>query len=421
MSWSNPQAVLTASGSGNSTTNTYGANTTAGSLLICHLVINGTSLAGLAVSDSVHGAWTIDQQAVNTTQMCDVIAHVYNPTGGAKPVVTGAATAAGGFIELNIAEFLFAGATGYSFDVGHAATGTGTAVNTGSSGTPTGATDLGIAGAAPQGSISSGTSGWTFTKSPNGSGFQYLILSSASAETATFTAASGNTQWAATLALFNPITAQNITATGIASVAALGNPSFSPGAVTISPTGIGSLAALGNPIIVGLATISATGIASVAALGNPSFVSGASIAPIGIGSNVALGLPTVVGSASSITVTGIAPTTALGNPAIFSGFSVVGIAASAALGTPTLSGTTQALTVAPYAGQNQQQQIQVPATIAYKSYQYSPEEGPWVMPPYASIYPPPPPPEWPPPPALSLWNRQSIFAGTQWSETTHND
>jgi hypothetical protein len=42
--------------------------------------------------------------------------------------------------------------------------------------------------------------------------------------------------------------------------------------------------------------------------------------------------------------------------------------------------------VGSYCGQNQQQQIQVPARIAYKSYQYSPEEGPWVMLPYGQIF-----------------------------------
>lgn len=44
--------------------------------------------------------------------------------------------------------------------------------------------------------------------------------------------------------------------------------------------------------------------------------------------------------------------------------------------------------VSSYCGQNQQQAITVPRRIVYQSYQYSPEEGPWAMPPYASIYPP---------------------------------
>ena len=40
--------------------------------------------------------------------------------------------------------------------------------------------------------------------------------------------------------------------------------------------------------------------------------------------------------------------------------------------------------VTPYVGQSQPEQIRVPATIAYKYLDW--EEGPWVMPPYASIF-----------------------------------
>lgn len=39
-----------------------------------------------------------------------------------------------------------------------------------------------------------------------------------------------------------------------------------------------------------------------------------------------------------------------------------------------------------YAGQNQPTVINVPATIVYRSYQYSPEESCWVMPPYAQVF-----------------------------------
>jgi hypothetical protein len=46
------------------------------------------------------------------------------------------------------------------------------------------------------------------------------------------------------------------------------------------------------------------------------------------------------------------------------------------------------LVVAPYAGQNQTQLIDVPRAILYQSHLYSPEEGPWAMLPYASLYPP---------------------------------
>jgi hypothetical protein len=46
----------------------------------------------------------------------------------------------------------------------------------------------------------------------------------------------------------------------------------------------------------------------------------------------------------------------------------------------------QPLTVGPYAGQNQQSRIAITAESAYRQVW---EEGPWVMPPYAQIFPPP--------------------------------
>lgn len=53
--------------------------------------------------------------------------------------------------------------------------------------------------------------------------------------------------------------------------------------------------------------------------------------------------------------------------------------------------------VPPSSGQSQPTQINVPARIAYKEPPYATEEGPWVMPPYALIYPPPPAPPSPGP------------------------
>jgi hypothetical protein len=69
--------------------------------------------------------------------------------------------------------------------------------------------------------------------------------------------------------------------------------------------------------------------------------------------------------------------------------------------------------VAPYAGQNQQTVIPVPATIAYKY--IDGEEGPWAMIPYAQLYPPEPPPApsvayLPPPVRISdLWSAMQTF------------
>jgi hypothetical protein len=68
--------------------------------------------------------------------------------------------------------------------------------------------------------------------------------------------------------------------------------------------------------------------------------------------------------------------------------------------------------VSPYCGQNQTQSINVPRRIVYQSYQYSPEEGPWAMLPYASLFPPPtqgPGEAWVPPPVKQL----DIFTAQQ--------
>jgi hypothetical protein len=69
--------------------------------------------------------------------------------------------------------------------------------------------------------------------------------------------------------------------------------------------------------------------------------------------------------------------------------------------------------VAPYCGQTQQQYINVPAPIAYKGPKYSPEEGPWAMLSYASLYPQPPEPtaQFLPPPIskTALWDAQQTW------------
>jgi hypothetical protein len=66
--------------------------------------------------------------------------------------------------------------------------------------------------------------------------------------------------------------------------------------------------------------------------------------------------------------------------------------------------------VAPYCGQSQQQTIVQPLSIQYQS--WDGEEGPWVMPPYANLYPPPtqgPGEAWVPPPV----SQTDIFLAQQ--------
>lgn len=67
--------------------------------------------------------------------------------------------------------------------------------------------------------------------------------------------------------------------------------------------------------------------------------------------------------------------------------------------------------VAPYAGQDQSPWIFVPRPTQY---QQQMEEGPWVMPPYASLYPPPtqgPSEAWVPPPVkqIDIFTAQQTF------------
>jgi hypothetical protein len=65
--------------------------------------------------------------------------------------------------------------------------------------------------------------------------------------------------------------------------------------------------------------------------------------------------------------------------------------------------------VAPYTGQTQQSSIAITRASVY---QQEMEEGPWVMPPYAALYPPPtqgPGQVWVPPPVKQL----DIFAAQQ--------
>lgn len=65
--------------------------------------------------------------------------------------------------------------------------------------------------------------------------------------------------------------------------------------------------------------------------------------------------------------------------------------------------------VSPYAGQTQQQTIAVPRSIVFKSYKYSPEEGPWAMIPYSQVFPQESGLVWLPPPVKML----DIFSAQQ--------
>lgn len=107
-----------------------------------------------------------------------------------------------------------------------------------------------------------------------------------------------------------------ITLNGIPSTLAIGQPSLTPGPVTISPTGIASTAAVGVPALTpGAASISLAGIPSSAATGQPTLAPGpATISLTGIASATAMGTPTLTPGPATIQLAGIASTTTVGQP-----------------------------------------------------------------------------------------------------------
>lgn len=149
---------------------------------------------------------------------------------------------------------------------------------------------------------------------------------------------------ASTAALGSPTLSStyNLAPTGLASTAALGAPTLAPGPVNVSPTGIASTAALGSPTVTSNYPLSVTGIGSTSALGSPTLTPGAvSLSPTGLASTAALGSPTLSPGAVNISLTGIASTSALGSPSVTPSqfITTSGIGSTLALGAPTLSST----------------------------------------------------------------------------------
>jgi hypothetical protein len=171
--------------------------------------------------------------------------------------------------------------------------------------------------------------------------------------------------------------AGNISPAGISSTNAFGTAAVSRGAVNIAPVGISSTNAFGTAtVLLGGApqSITSTGIASTNAFGVTTVLASANITPVGIASTTVFGVPSVsvTGGTLIIAPAGIASTTAFG-------LAVVTREAAPFVHNP----------VPPYAGDPQETEIDVPAWIRYREEQW--EEGPWVMPPYAWIFPHPAP------------------------------
>jgi hypothetical protein len=152
--------------------------------------------------------------------------------------------------------------------------------------------------------------------------------------------------------------AQDITAAGIASTAAVGTPTVAPGPAPTSPTGIASGEAVGTPTVA-VAAVAATpaGIPSAEAVGTPSLAQvvtgqgvpsgeaigtpvvfqGATLVPAGIPSAEVVPSPIVAVQPVATTPTGIPPTAAVGTPTLSLVLHVPGIASGEAVGTPTVA------------------------------------------------------------------------------------
>ena len=164
----------------------------------------------------------------------------------------------------------------------------------------------------------------------------------------------------------------NISPAGIASTTAFGTATLSPGAVNIAPAGIAKTNAFGTATVLASVNIAPAGIASTNAFGTAILTTGAAnIAPAGIASTTAFGTATIL------------------QPSL-QGISAIGIGSTTLFGTPVINAFAREQPVPPYAGDPQESEIDVPAWIRYREEQW--EEGPWVMPPYAQIFPQPVPP-----------------------------
>jgi hypothetical protein len=134
--------------------------------------------------------------------------------------------------------------------------------------------------------------------------------------------------------------AQTVTHSSIASGAALGQPTVTPGAVSVAPNGIASGVALGQPAV--RRTVKPSGIDSTAALGQPSVQPGAvTVQPESVGPTATLGEPTITqaGGAQVIGMLGIGPTATLGQPGVQPGPVAVApdsLGSGSALGQPSV-------------------------------------------------------------------------------------
>lgn len=161
-----------------------------------------------------------------------------------------------------------------------------------------------------------------------------------------FCTAAGNVAGATLFVLFHdgagaPAT-QDIAPSGIASTAAVGSPTATPGDVTVSPSGIGSTSTVGQPAVApGGVSVAPSGIESTTTVGEPALEPGpVDVAPGGIDPTAAVGEPIVATEGTVIAPAGIDPTAEVGSPTLTPGVVDVaptGIDPTVAVGAPALA------------------------------------------------------------------------------------
>lgn len=150
------------------------------------------------------------------------------------------------------------------------------------------------------------------------------------------------------LAVFTPAVTQTVGLNGVASVAAVGQPTVQRGSVTVALNGKASTAAVGLMAVQrGPVTVSLLGIAGAGAIniGRPNVTPGAvTIFPLGVPSSGSVGLPSIGRGSVTVSLSGIQSGGQVGHPAVVPGAVVVnlsGIVPTGVVGLVTVTvGTT---------------------------------------------------------------------------------
>lgn len=208
------QTVQIRSSIGNAPSAAFASAVNAGALLVVLVSFYSTNSDGsITVSDSRGNTWTTNESQANGTNRV-AIAFAENAAAGATTITVSSSGTGDQYVTAIAAEFPSMVSAG-AFDVDIGATGSGTALNTGTTGTPSQADNLVVyvGGCSVDSSIpASPASGYTaldinqssVTYQPISSGWK--DITSAAGQSAALTLAVGDT-WAAAAAVFKKSTA----------------------------------------------------------------------------------------------------------------------------------------------------------------------------------------------------------------------